>query len=295
MTRGSLAPAPKQAPKAVHRMATHDAAPHPNPAPTPQAPPVAAAFRHSGEAALCINRDRDETRTQRDFRTGRTHRPVFSPRTRRKPHRSELLSGACRWRRNCPKRLTSRIASFGFGSPIAGGRIEWASSEAGAMVLRTQAAVWAVFRAVIRAQAGVANTRRRPRLCAFRSTDLRYGLLPHLDGAEPIAGDWDFLDAQPSFSPEGHFHRLCRTLPPIACSSRFCPAARKPAKPIVSASLLHEIAHAGHCGAGLCRSDPAAIVWPGSQRIPCRSQPPLRQMRHGSSRAFDETRPAGLA
>jgi len=223
-------PRPEQA-EGDARMAHHDAAPSPEPAPTPQAPPVARRSVTPARQPL-HNRDRDETGRSEisalveriaQFRRERGENRIDAELSPRLPL-EEL-----------PEKADQRIASFGFVAD-AGGRIEWASSEAGAMVVglrllggRLSAAQPSPSRGREDTAVARAFARRQP----ISGTPFT------LDGAEPIAGDW-ILDAQPSFSPEGHFTgyagRFRRSLAAAGSAQR--PEAREADR---IRQLLHEL------------------------------------------------------
>lgn len=134
-----------------------------------------------------------------------------------------------------PEKAEQRVASFGFVAD-AGGRIAWASSEVAAMVTGIK-----LLDSQLSGNQSGANTGQEDTAIA-RALARRQpisGAPFCLEGAEAITGDW-ILDAQPSFSPEGHFTgyagRLRRSLAPTV--SARSPESREADR---IRQLLHEL------------------------------------------------------
>lgn len=128
-----------------------------------------------------------------------------------------------------PERGRRHIASFGFAADTTG-RIAWAAGEAAPMV--TGARLFAGTATASEADDAIARAflRRQP---------ITRGLL-ELEGAPAIAGEW-IVDAEPRFSPEGHFTgyfgRLRRLPDPEAVAANR-PEAREADR---IRQLLHEL------------------------------------------------------
>lgn len=128
-----------------------------------------------------------------------------------------------------PERGRRHIASFGFAADTTG-RIAWAAGEAAPMV--TGARLFAGTATASEADDGIARAflRRQP---------ITRGML-ELEGAPAIAGEW-IVDAEPRFSPEGHFTgyfgRLRRLPDPEAVAANR-PEAREADR---IRQLLHEL------------------------------------------------------
>lgn len=205
--------------------------PNPAAAQTPPAPlyPVAAPIQLRRTAArtaaeLSPSRDRDETgRTEisalveriAQFRRERADTPPDLERSPRLPL-GEL-----------PERASRTLTSFGFAADTAG-RIAWATAEVAPMVVGTR--LFAVSSANADAAALARSFARRQPIA--RGTI-------NLEGAPAITGEWT-VDAEPSFSEEGHFTgylgRFCRVLDTTSATSG--PEAREADR---IRQLLHEL------------------------------------------------------
>ncbi|WP_324075106.1 MAG: histidine kinase dimerization/phospho-acceptor domain-containing protein [Erythrobacter sp.] len=122
------------------------------------------------------------------------------------------------------------IAAFGFAADAAG-RIEWASSEVAPMVIGTRLVAPRALASTIVEESAIdrAFARRQP-ILGHRFT---------LGGASAISGEWT-LDAQPSFSFEGHFTGYVgRLRRPLADLEQPAPAEAREADRI--RQLLHEL------------------------------------------------------
>ncbi len=128
-----------------------------------------------------------------------------------------------------PERGRRHLTSFGFAADTTG-RIAWAAGEAAPMV--TGARLFAGTATASEADDAIARAflRRQP---------ISRGLL-ELEGAPAIAGEW-IVDAEPRFSPEGHFTgyfgRLRRLPDPEAVAANR-PEAREADR---IRQLLHEL------------------------------------------------------
>ncbi len=124
-----------------------------------------------------------------------------------------------------PERSGRSLASFGFAADTTG-RIAWASGEAGPMVTG------------LRLFAGGGGDDAIARAFMRRQPITRAAL--ELQGAPAITGEW-LVDAEPRFSPEGHFTgyfgRL-RRLPDPAAAATQGPVAREADR---IRQLLHEL------------------------------------------------------